>query len=479
MELKCKVLLSCLLVAIMIFVQEYYVLDEYLSSIQPAKIDTTDRKRSEGRTFFNPLTRAHSKPAINLQNTTKKASRKSAGKWRKKPEVKTAIDSRLIKGKLVLLYTPLFNETPWKGIRNTFQFTRYRNQSCPVTSCSLSYDKRLFRGSDVVIFHARDMPSTFEMNSLHRRRPKGQVWVYFDLENPANIELDTYDFDGMFNWTITYEKNADIYLPYGSYTALKPGEEPLGEHINPSNKDRLAVWTVGNCGSLRDLYVQQLRNHIRVDVFGGCTKYFYQPHLVEKRCPKFTAKCDNLLKRYKFFLSFENGNCVDYVTEKYWGTPLDLGIVPLVLGGADYKKIAIPGSYINVLDFPSVKALADYLLYLDKNDTAYMEYFSWRKTYKVDGYLKTGSFNEHRPWTCELCAKAQDPQHKVYESLNNFRDSTTHCGIHEEKVFEMMDSEGVNSETEQEGDWPWVEETLKEGEEVEDEETESEKLKFS
>ena len=43
------------------------------------------------------------------------------------------------------------------------------------------------------------------------------------------------------------------------------------------------------------------------------------------------------------------------------------------MGGADYKKIAIPGSFINVLDFPSVKALADYLLYLDKNNTAYNE----------------------------------------------------------------------------------------------------------
>lgn len=442
MEVKNKILFSCLLVAILVLVEEFFVLNDYVSSIQFAKLDKRNRKRSEQQVVLNAITHAHNLPVINKRNAkfiAKIASRNFAGrkhrKWLNKNKVKP------VKGKLVLLYTPLFGELPWKGLPNTFQFTHFRNKPCRVTNCSLSYDKRLFHRSDVVIFHARDIRSTFKMNLLHRRRPKGQIWVYFDLENPANIQLDPSKFDGMFNWTMTYENNADIHLPYGSYTTIKPGEQPLLEKINLANKDRLVVWTVSNCGGLREAYVQQLRNHIRVDIFGLCGDYFYQPHLVEEGCPKATEECNSLLKRYKFFLSFENGNCVDYITEKYWDTPLDLGIVPVVLGGADYKKIAIPGSYINVLDFPSVKALADYLLYLDNNDTAFMEYFAWRKLYKVDGYLKTDSFNRHHPWTCDLCAKAQKPQHKLYESLENFRHSTTHCGIQEEIVYDMIDSD--------------------------------------
>ena len=443
MEMKNKVLIACLLVAILVLVGEFFVLNDYVSSFQLIK---QDKKLSERRIVLNSITHAHTIALINKQNAkfiAKIASRNFAGKRRKwliKNKVKT------VKGKLVLLYTPLFEELPWKGLRNTFQFTHFENKPCRVTNCSLTYDKRLFYRSDVVIFHARDIRSTFKMKLLHRRRPKGQIWVYFDLENPANIQLDPSEFDGMFNWTMTYESNADIHLPYGSYTTIKPGEQPLLDKINLANKDRLVVWTVSNCGGLREDYVQQLRNHIRVDIFGRCADYFYQPHQVEEGCPKASEECHSLLKRYKFFLSFENGNCVDYITEKYWGTPLDLGIVPVVLGGADYKKIAIPGSYINVLDFSSVKALADYLLYLDSNDTAYMEYFAWRKVYKVDGYLKTDSFNEHHPWTCDVCAKAQNPQHKLYESLVNFRYSTTHCGIHEEKVFDMIDSDSDSDE---------------------------------
>lgn len=67
---------------------------------------------------------------------------------------------------------------------------------------------------------------------------------------------------------------------------------------------------------------------------------------------------------------------MDYITERYWYTPLDHNIVPIVLGGANYDdKNAIPGSFRNILDFSSVKSLANYLLYLDRNDTAYDEYF--------------------------------------------------------------------------------------------------------
>ena len=52
-----------------------------------------------------------------------------------------------------------------------------------------------------------------------------------------------------------------------------------------------------------------------------------------------------------------------------------LNIIPVVYGFGYENKNLPPHSFIDVLDFPSVKALADYLHYLDKNDTAYNEYF--------------------------------------------------------------------------------------------------------
>ena len=82
--------------------------------------------------------------------------------------------------------------------------------------------------------------------------------------------------------------------------------------------------------------------------------------------------CLEEIQRHKFYLAFENSLCVGYITEKYWENSLERGLVPVVLGGAPYSpEQAIPGSFINAADVDSIKDLADYLKYLDKNDTAY------------------------------------------------------------------------------------------------------------
>jgi len=44
----------------------------------------------------------------------------------------------------------------------------------------------------------------------------------------------------------------------------------------------------------------------------------------------------------------------------------------------DYKALLPPNSYIHVDDFKSPKYLAEYLHILDKNDTIYNSYFSWK-----------------------------------------------------------------------------------------------------
>ena len=50
---------------------------------------------------------------------------------------------------------------------------------------------------------------------------------------------------------------------------------------------------------------------------------------------------------------------------------LDLNIVPVVMGGGNYSRDAPEYSVINVKDFPSAKALADYLTYLTRNPVSY------------------------------------------------------------------------------------------------------------
>jgi len=81
-----------------------------------------------------------------------------------------------------------------------------------------------------------------------------------------------------------------------------------------------------------------------------------------------------LERDYKFYLSFENSICPDYVTEKFYNALL-FSTVPVVYGGADYEAVgAPPNSYIDVRNFNSgmfisficilkTKKIIDFLIY--------------------------------------------------------------------------------------------------------------------
>ena len=60
--------------------------------------------------------------------------------------------------------------------------------------------------------------------------------------------------------------------------------------------------------------------------------------------------------------------------------------VPVVFGPHknDVKRIAPKHSYIHAEDYKSPEDLVDYLEYLHKNKTAYMEYHQWRVDLKPD-----------------------------------------------------------------------------------------------
>ncbi|VDN16201.1 unnamed protein product [Dibothriocephalus latus] len=71
-------------------------------------------------------------------------------------------------------------------------------------------------------------------------------------------------------------------------------------------------------------------------------------------------------------------------------------MIPVVLGASreDYCAIAPPNSFIHVDDFSSPADLAEYLHWLDRNDTAYASYFAWKAYGKI-------SFNRRNE--CRLC----------------------------------------------------------------------------
>lgn len=325
---------------------------------------------------------------------------------------------------VILVYTQFFGTKEWIKITDDCSSPEIPGNSCRKDMVDLTYDKKRYAESEFVIFHARDMPGVDHLKTIMKNKPSSQFWIYFLQESP-NATPDTRPLNGMFDLTMTYRSDSDFWWPYGSYRGI-PFEKTSQLDFSVG-KDKLVSWMVSNCNShLRNSFVHELQKYITVDVFGSCSGKFGEP----KSCPHGEA-CRNIIKQYKFYLSFENALCEDYITEKYWGRIGDENVIPIVLGGANYSKLAIPGSYINVMDFKTVKDLADYLHYLDKNNTAYNEYFSWRQKYRAG--------REGWSFLCMFCEtlRTDFKQRGRYKDLTGYWVGKGRCNEKDERVRRM------------------------------------------
>ena len=213
---------------------------------------------------------------------------------------------------VILVYTQFFGTKEWIKITDDCSSPEIPGNSCRKDMVDLTYDKKRYAESEFVIFHARDMPGVDHLKTIMKNKPSSQFWIYFLQESP-NATPDTRPLNGMFDLTMTYRSDSDFWWPYGSYRGI-PFEKTSQLDFSVG-KDKLVSWMVSNCNShLRNSFVHELQKYITVDVFGSCSRKFGE----SKSCPRGEA-CRNIIKQYKFYLSFENALCEDYITEKYWG----------------------------------------------------------------------------------------------------------------------------------------------------------------
>jgi len=118
----------------------------------------------------------------------------------------------------------------------------------------------------------------------------------------------------------------------------------------------------------------------------------------------------------------------DYVTEKFFTRMKET--VVIVLGQANYTKLAPPHSYIHALDYPSPQALAKYLLKMDTDE--YLSYFWWQDYYRVrpDGVGHRARLSHFAQAMCRLCEKLHlnDNSPKVYGDMQDWWRNQSHCG---------------------------------------------------
>ncbi|XP_007901721.1 alpha-(1,3)-fucosyltransferase 4 [Callorhinchus milii] len=265
-----------------------------------------------------------------------------------------------------------------------------------VADCRITSDRDQYRLSQAVVMHHRDI----DLSELPEGRPPSQRWIWMNFESPshtANVER----LDGMFNWTMTYKLESDIFIPYGYFYRQEKGVARL---VLPS-KTKLVAWVISNWNEdhRRVQYYHRLSSHLDIEVYGQ--------HGMDLKNNSVVAT----VSQYKFYLAFENSQHIDYITEKVWRNAFLSSAVPVVLGPtrANYEIFLPPDSFIHVDDFPTPRKLARYLLFLDKHSRRYREYFDWKKRYRVH---VTAFWDEHYCKVCKAVRSAGD-QHKTISHL--------------------------------------------------------------
>jgi len=227
-------------------------------------------------------------------------------------------------------------------------------------------------------------------------RNPNQYYVYHVAEGPQYIRFAVHkeflEFDNFFNLTMSYRRDSDIFTPYDRMSRVL---EELKQKYKDTNdtgisatlqmKTRFAVWIVSNCDltpgarERLDVVEEMVKSGIPVDRRGRCFPDNDPPP--GERAERGNGEQFRFLSESKFVLSFENShNCKDYFTEKLFWNGFIAGSVPIIWGAPkeDYEEVIPPHSAIFLDDYPNLKDLAAYLDYLDKNETAYREYFEWR-----------------------------------------------------------------------------------------------------
>lgn len=220
-----------------------------------------------------------------------------------------------------------------------------------------------------------------------------------------------------FNWTITYRTESEIWYPHGTVKKKLNKAYKFPTYKMLTNRSRKVAWFVDKCytaqANLSNKYVEILSQYIPVDIYGDCGSYICQPNKSDINDPCYKM----LEKTYKFYLSFEDINCRDYVTKNLYNI-FQYDIVPVVFGNFDYNKITPPMSVISAKYFDTPEDLGNYLNMLDTSYTTYVKYLEWKESYVVKSYSPEYVL-------CQLCEELNQPlNHYFYKDVADWFDNS-------------------------------------------------------
>jgi len=201
------------------------------------------------------------------------------------------------------------------------------------------------------------------------------------LEQPLYAPLmNDASYVSSFDMTATYDLQSTIPTiaihPHYSSSDFRSATALSFQEKDGFGEPNAIAAFVSNChnagASERLKQMEELRKHMPLHSYGACLKNKDEPKLSDNRSENKRL----VLQRYKFYLSFENSDIKDYVSEKVFDGLL-AGTLPVYRGAESIDKF-LPSptnpSVVKMSDFGSdMKKLADYLLFLAEDEEKYNE----------------------------------------------------------------------------------------------------------
>ena len=315
--------------------------------------------------------------------------------------VDVQLDNRNNFKKKLIVY---FNVMPWESIEQTNTCFK---KSCEYSNCVVTTDRNKVTVADAVRFQISY--ENFGSQLPFKRPHPDQVWIFHLTEAPVNRNFSGYDspeWTNQVNWTDSKFLASDLST-YESFLYTRTQPTDLDYNAVFAAKTRSTMWAVSHCftQSKRELYVKRLQAAgLSVDIYGRCGD--------NGRINDTEFR--SLLSKYKFYLSFENSLCKDYVTEKFF-SQYNHNWILVTRGGSNYSSIFPQATFIDSAKFLSPESLAAYLINLGNDKNRYIKLLKEKNKYEA-----RRNASEYK-W-CELCRKLNNisKYRKSYKNITAY-----------------------------------------------------------
>ncbi|CAG8768170.1 10204_t:CDS:1 [Cetraspora pellucida] len=280
---------------------------------------------------------------------------------------------------------------------------RYKHDET-LTNCDIPCIWKVKNLNDLTSEELKNADAFFCVNqpSLPKKRAwKGQRFIQYTLE-PKTHCPQCHDKNHIFDIRATYHESSDIPTSYvrmdsKRWLSVLPFNITKLRQNSPFISFIASHWT-----EFRENFISSIEAHIPVASFGSVRQNTDWRIYPECEGLNYFDSKNCIISKYPFYFAIENSQEEDYSTEKLWDT-FNLGVVPVIWGAPNTRSyLPHPKSAIFIEDFKDAKALADYLKYLVKNETAYLEYHKWR-TMKLSNEFEKKSYMSMYNVECNVC----------------------------------------------------------------------------